>query len=112
MLSLMFYLLPNNDRTHFNLYGVAGVGIVPDSVTLNDENKVRVQQDFTELALHAGVGGELRFKWFALEADGRIVGLWRDNSDRPAVYYGNVSGAPILKSSYGVQGNLYLSLWF
>jgi hypothetical protein len=111
-LSLMFYIFPNSDKHIFNLYGVAGAGLVPDSVQLYDENRVKVTQDFTEFELHAGAGAELRFKWFGIEADARAIWLWRDNSDVPATYYGDVKGAPIMKSSYGVQGNVYLSLWF
>ncbi|HWE30692.1 MAG TPA: outer membrane beta-barrel protein, partial [Polyangia bacterium] len=111
-LSLMFYIFPNRDAHHFNLYGLAGVGLVADSVTLNDENHQQVTQDFTELEVHAGVGAELRFKWFGIEADARYISLWRDDSSTPASYYGSVKGAPVQSSSYGVQGNLYLSLWF
>ncbi len=111
-LSLMFYIFPNKDAHHFNLYGLAGVGLVADSVSLNDENRQRVTQDFTEVEVHAGLGAELRFRWFAIEADARYISLWRDNSDTPASYYGNVKGAPVQSSSYGLQGNVYLSLWF
>jgi len=111
-LSLMFYIFPNKDAHHFNLYGLAGVGLVADSVTLNDENRQQVTQDFTEVEVHAGLGAELRFKWFGIEADARYISLWRDGSDTPSSFYGNVKGAPVQASSYGVQGNLYLSLWF
>jgi hypothetical protein len=111
-LSLMFYLFPNKDTRHFNLYGVAGVGLVADSVTLKDENRQQVTQDFTELELHVGLGAELRWKWFGIEADARYINLWRDGSDSPSSYYGDLKGAPVQASSYGVQGNLYLSLWF
>jgi hypothetical protein len=111
-LSLMFYIFPNKDAHHFNLYGVAGVGLVADSVTLNDENRQQVTQDFTELEVHAGLGAELRFKWFGIEADARYISLWRDDSSTPASYYGSIKGAPVQSSSYGVQGNVYLSLWF
>lgn len=111
-LSLMFYIFPNKDAHHFNLYGLAGVGLVADSVTLNDENHQQVTQDFTEVELHAGLGAELRFKWFGIEADARYISLWRDDSSTPAAYYGNVKGAPVQSSSYGIQGNIYLSLWF
>jgi hypothetical protein len=111
-LSLMFYLFPNQDAHHFNIYALAGVGLVADSVTLNDENRQQVTQDFTEVELHAGLGAELRFKWFGIEADARYISLWRDNSSTPASYYGNLQGGPVQSSSYGIQGNLYLSLWF
>ncbi|MCU1278971.1 MAG: hypothetical protein JWM53_2517 [bacterium] len=110
--SLMFYIFPNRDAHHFNLYVVAGLGLVADSVTLRDENRQQVTQDFTEFELHAGVGAELRFRWFGIEADARYVSLWRDGSDTPSSYYGNRQGAPVQSSSYGVQGNLYLTLWF
>jgi hypothetical protein len=110
--SLMFYIFPNKDAHHFNLYGVAGVGLVADSVTLLDENRRQVTQDFTEFELHAGLGAELRFKWFSIDADARYISLWRDGSDTPSSYYGNIQGAPVQSSSYGIQGNLYLSLWF
>lgn len=111
-LSLMFYIFPNRDAHHFNLYGLAGVGLVADSVTLNDEYHQQVTQDFTEVEVHAGLGAELRFKWFGIEADARYISLWRDSGDTPGAYYGNVKGAPVQASSYGIQGNLYLSLWF
>jgi hypothetical protein len=111
-LSLMFYLFPNRDAHHFNLYGVAGAGLVADSVTLYDQNRRQVTQDFTEFELHAGVGAELRFRWFGIEADARYISLWRDNSDAPAAYYGDVKGAPVPNQSYGIQGNVYLSIWF
>lgn len=111
-LSLMFYIFPNRDAHHFNLYGLGGVGLVADSVQLRDENRQMVTQDFTELEAHLGVGAELRFKWFAIEADARYLWLWRDNSDTPAAYYGNLPGGPVPKDSQAIQGNLYLSLWF
>ncbi|HXU68056.1 MAG TPA: hypothetical protein VN947_01945 [Polyangia bacterium] len=110
--SLMFYIFPNRDAHHFNLYALAGVGLVADSVTLNDENHAQVTQDFTEVEVHAGLGAELRFKWFGIEADARYISLWRDDSSSPASYYGDIKGGPVQSSSYGLQGNLYLSLWF
>jgi hypothetical protein len=110
--SLMFYIFPNKDSRHFNLYGIAGVGLVSDSVTLFDENRQKVTQDFTEFEVHAGLGAELRLKWFGIEADAKYISLWRDGSDTPSSYYGNIQGAPVQASSYGVQGNLYLTLWF
>jgi hypothetical protein len=111
-LSLLFYVFPNSDARHFNLYAVGGVGMMTDVMTLRDETNTRVTQDFTEYTAHVGAGAELRFRWFAIEADARYMGLWRDNSVAPAVFYNNVGGAPVPKSSQGVSGNVYLSLWF
>jgi hypothetical protein len=105
-LSLMFYLFKNSDRNHFNIYGLGGVGIMADTVTLNDEFNQRVSQDFTEVEAHAGLGAELRFKWFAIEADARYMWLWRDDSSTPATYYGNVGGPPVQTNSQGVMGRL------
>lgn len=110
--SLMFYLFPNTDARHFNLYGLGGVGVMSDTLTLRNEYNEQVGQNFTEFTAHAGVGAELRFRWFAIEADARYVGMWRDNSTAPAAFYGNVGGAPVPTSSSGIQGSLYLSLWF
>ena len=111
-LSLMFYIFKNSDANHFNLYGLGGAGIVADTVQLRDENRQQVSQDFTELEAHLGLGAELRFKWFAIEADARYLWLWRDSGSAPGSYYGNIKGAPVQASSEAVQGNLYLSLWF
>ena len=110
--SLMFYIFPNSDARHFNLYGVGGVGIMTDVMGLRDENNNMVSQDFTEYTAHVGAGAELRFRWFGIEADARYIGMWRENGSAPAVFYGNIGGAPVPKSSQGVQGSVYLSLWF
>ncbi len=111
-LSLMFYLFPNRDAHHFNIYALAGVGIMGDDVSLYDENQRKVTQSFTEYDVHAGGGAELRFKWFGIEADARYVKLWRDDSSTPAAYYAGQSGAPVQSSGQGVQGSIYLSIWF
>lgn len=110
-LSMMLYLFPNRDAHHFNLYGVGGAGLIADSVSLFDENHVQVTQDFSEFELHAGLGAELRFKWFGIEADARYLWLWRAGSD-DARWYGDVGGAPVQKASQGIQGNIYVSIWF
>ena len=112
-LSLMFYLFNNRDAHHFNLYGIAGVGLMADSVTLNDENRQQVTQDFTEFEVHAGVGAELRFKWFG-DRGRRAL---RQPVARRLVDAGELlrqlEGRPgAVASSYGIQGNVYLSLWF
>jgi hypothetical protein len=111
-LSLMFYLFPNRDAHHLNFYALAGVGLMGDNVSLYNENGRKVTQDFTEYEVHAGGGAELRFKWFGIEADARYVKLWRDDSSTPASYYAGQSGAPVQNSGQGVQGNIYLSIWF
>lgn len=111
-MSAMVYLRPNREDVHFNLYGLAGVGVMFDTIQLLDENRNQVSQDFIEWEGHFGLGAELRFKWFAIEADGRMHGFLRDDSSAPASYYSNVSGAPIQGKSYGFSGNLYVSLWF
>jgi hypothetical protein len=111
-LSFMGYLFPNEDRRHFNLYALAGAGVMSDSVSLYDENRARVTQDFVEWMLHAGIGAELRLRWFAIEADVRMLGLFRDDNLSPTRFYAGVPGAPVPDRSFGVQGRVYLSFWF
>jgi len=110
--SLMLYLFPNKDDRHFNIYGLAGFGAMLDSVTLNDENRQRVTQDFLEWSGHLGLGLELRWKWFAIEADARATGLLLEKSSAPARYYAGVSGGPIPDKSWGISANAYISFWF
>jgi hypothetical protein len=109
---LMLYVFPNQDTRHFNLYGIAGVGAMLDSVNLRNQYNDMVTQDFFEWMAYAGLGAELRFKWFALAADARFVGLWRDDNSTPAAYYSGVEGGPIPSSSYGYQGKVYVNFWF
>jgi hypothetical protein len=111
-MSLMFYIFPNSDARHFNLYGLGGVGIMSDVVTVRDEYSSQAQQSFTEFTTHAGLGAELRFRWFGIEADARYIWMWRDSSGAPAIYYGDITNAPVPKTTQGIQGNVYLSLWF
>lgn len=109
---LMLYIFPNQDTRHFNLYGIAGVGAMLDSVDLRNQYNDKVTQDFFEWMAFAGLGAELRFKWFALAADARFVGLWRDDNTTPGAYYSGVEGGPIPSSSYGYQGKVYVNFWF
>ncbi len=111
-MSLMLYLMPNDDSRHFNLYALAGLGAMFDTISLRDENHNMVSQDFLEWEGHFGLGAELRFKWFAIEADARALGMLRDNSSGAAPLYANVQGAPVAEKSYGFSGNLFISLWF
>jgi hypothetical protein len=110
--SLMFYVFPNKDDRHFNIYGLAGIGAMADAVNVRDQNGQKVEQDFLEFNGHLGAGLELRFQWFAIEADARIIGMIRDGSDRPATYYGSINGAPVQDKSWGATGNLYVNFWF
>lgn len=110
--SLMLYIFPNQDTRHFNIYGLAGFGGMLDIVHLYDQRGRFVEQDFLELIGHIGAGAELRWKWFAIEADVRLFGTVRDDSSTPAAYYSNVQGGPIPDKNYGVSANAYISFWF
>jgi hypothetical protein len=110
--SLLFYVFPNQDSRHFNLYALAGAGVVPDRVRVLDPRNTRTEQSFLEWDGHLGLGLELRWRWFSLAADARAVGLLRDNSGTPAVFYTGISGGPVPEKSWGIMGNAYLSFWF
>lgn len=110
--SLMFYVFPNKDDRHFNIYALAGIGAMADTVNVRDQFGTKREQDFLEFNGHVGVGLELRFKWFAIEADARMIGMIRDGSDKPATYYGSINGAPVQDKSWGASGNAYVSFWF
>lgn len=111
-LSALIYIFANRDARHFNLYFLGGLGVVGTTMTLHDDQGRRVKQDFTEYEAHLGVGAELRFKWFAVEAEARGVSLWRDDSEQPDAYYTDADGAPVPRSSQGIQGTLGAMFWF
>ncbi len=111
-LSFMAYLFPNEDSRHFNLYAAVGGGVMPDLVRVRFAPGDYRSQDFFEWEGHAGLGAELRFHWFAIEADARVVGLIRENDDRPAIYYAGVADGPIADKSWGLTGNVNVSFWF
>jgi hypothetical protein len=111
-MSLMFYIFKNEDTRHFNIYGLAGVGVMPDDVTIRFAPGDNREQSFLEWTAHAGIGAELRFKWFAIEADGRILGTVLDRTTTPGAYYNHVSGGPVPNSGWAWQANVHLSLWF
>jgi hypothetical protein len=111
-LSAMFYIFKNTDDRHFNLYFLGGVGVMDTKMGLTDEWGNGVTQSFTEWEAHLGVGAELRFHWFALQADLRGLAMTRDDSGQPASFYQDVEGAPVLKNSFGVQGNIGAAIWF
>ncbi len=110
--SLLFYLRQNRDNVHFNLYGLAGVGVMPDTVSVRFSAQDTRSQDFLEWEAHVGAGAELRFKWFGLDLEGRYAGLWRDNSDTPAAYYQGIPGGPVPNSSQAWVATGYLTVWF
>lgn len=110
--SLMLYLFPNQDKRHFNLYGLAGFGAQLDQVDIRNQYGDKTEQDFLEFEGHIGLGAELRFKWFAIAADVRGLGLVRDDSSTPASYYKNQPNAPVADSGWGLSGNAYVNLWF
>jgi hypothetical protein len=109
---LMLYLFKNEDTRHFNLYGIAGVGGMLSEVNLVTPLGSSATQSFFEWMAFGGLGAELRFRWFAVAADARVVGLWREDGLGDAVYYQGVDGGPVPKSSYGYQGKVFLNLWF
>ena len=112
MMSLMLYIFKNEDTRHFNIYFGGGVGVMPDSIKVRLQPGDERSQDMLEWMLHLGLGAELRFKWFAIEADVRGLALVLDKVDYPAKYYDGVQGGPIPDTSWGVQGKVSLSLWF
>lgn len=112
--SFMFYLFPNQDSRHFNIYALAGVGAGMDFITLrNGPYGYPADQVFWSWIAQAGVGAELRFRWFAIEADVRAAGLFRDKNFGDGQYYtGVTSSAPVAARTLAVSGNVYLGFWF
>ena len=112
--SLMFYLFPNQDARHFNVYALAGVGAGMDFIELrNGPYGYPGNQVFLSWIAQTGLGAELRFKWFAIEADVRVAGLFRDKNFGDATYYSGVnSSAPVAAKTLAVSGNAFMSFWF
>lgn len=110
--SLMAYLLRNTRSRIFNLYFLAGGGYISSTLGLTNQYGRRVRQNFGEYEGHVGVGAELKFRWFAIDANVRAIGMLRNNRSAPAAYYANVDGAPINPRSFGYQGTISGLLWF
>ena len=110
--SLVAYLLRNTRSRIFNLYFLAGGGYISSTVALDNQYGRRVRQNFGEYEGHLGVGAELKFRWFAIDANVRAIGMLRNNKGAPAIYYAGVDGAPINTRSFGYQGTISGLLWF
>lgn len=109
---VMLYLFRNRPETHFNVFGVAGVGLQASDVVLYDNRPGRLNQQFLEILGHVGAGVELRFSRLALTADLRAVGTKLDESGTAGTYYSGVAGGPIPSSTIGYKANLGTLLWF
>ncbi len=111
-ISALMYIFPNQDRHVFNMYFLGGFGVVPTTMGLTDEFGNSVKQSFGEFEAHLGLGLELRFHWFALQADLRGFSLVRDDTTTAGAYYTGVDGAPVPDHSWGAQGSLGAMFWF
>ncbi len=108
----MLYLRQNRPDTHFNIYAVAGFGLMSDNIVLYQDSTQERKQQFWEVLGQAGGGIELRFTHLALFADVRAIGMLLDDSTQAGQYYQNVDGGPIPSSSFGYKANLGAMLWF
>lgn len=109
---VMLYLFRNRPENHFNIYGVAGVGLMADDVTLYQGSRQERNQQFLEVMAHAGGGVELRFKHLALTADVRALALMLDTTGPAGSFYDGVDGGPIPQSSVGYKANFGARVWF
>jgi hypothetical protein len=108
----MLYLRQNRPDTHFNIYAVAGFGLMADNIVLYQDSSQERKQQFWEVMGQFGGGIELRFTHLALFADVRAVGMLLDDSTQAGQFYQNVEGGPIPASSSGYKANLGAMLWF
>ena len=111
-LNLMAYVFENTDDRVFNLYFLGGAGFSTTRMTLIDPSWTEVQQNFYEWTAQGGVGMELRFRFFALRADARMIGMFRDERHLPSPFYADVDGAPVPRRSIGGMGTLGAAFWF
>ncbi len=110
--SPMLYLRPNRPDNHFNIYAVAGFGLMTDNITLYQDSAQERKQQFWEVLGQVGGGIEVRFTHLALFADMRAIGMLLDDSSQAGQYYMNVDGGPIPTSSFGYKANVGAMLWF
>lgn len=108
----MLYLFQNRPENHFNIYAIAGFGLMADDVTLYKGTPQERNQQFWEVLGQAGGGIELRFTKLALFADVRAIGMLLDDSSPAGIFYQNIDGGPIPASSAGYKVNAGAILWF
>jgi len=110
--SPMLYLFQNRPENHFNIYAIAGFGLMADDVTLYKGTSRELNQQFWEVLGQAGGGIEVRFSKLALFTDVRAIGMLLDDSSPAGIFYQNVDGGPIPASSAGYKVNAGALLWF
>lgn len=108
----MLYIFKNRPENHFNIYGVAGFGLMADDVRLYEGSTQERRQQFWEVLGHLGGGAELRFRYLALYADMRMMGMLLDDSSHDGQFYQGIEGGPIPASSLGYKANVGALLWF
>ncbi|MEO6953315.1 MAG: hypothetical protein ABI321_16060 [Polyangia bacterium] len=106
------YVAKNTDRNHFNLWFGGGVGAMSSTITVPIGNDISIHQNFLEWMVHGDIGAEIRMKWFAIGAEGRISALYRDRSYGSGANYGDVKYAPVPASTWGVQGRAFMKFAF
>jgi hypothetical protein len=108
----MLYLFENRPERHFNIYAVAGFGLMADDVNLYKGTPQERNQQFWEVMGHAGGGMEVRMQRLAIFADARAIGMLLDDSSPAGMFYRNVDGGPIPANSAGFKINVGALLWF
>lgn len=108
----MLYAFKNRPENHFNIYAVAGFGLMSDDVTLYKDSAQERKQRFWEVMANVGGGIELRFRHLALFTDVRAIGLLLDDASEAGAFYQDVQGGPIPPSSAGYKANVGALLWF
>ena len=108
----MLYLFQNRPSNHFNIYALAGFGLMADDIAIYKGTSKERNQQFWEIMGQAGGGIEVRFRRLALFGDVRAIGMLLDDSSPAGVFYQQVDGGPIPSSSAGYKVNLGALLWF
>lgn len=113
--AVMLYVFKNRPENHFNIFGVAGIGLMADDVRVSSSRSgFEGHQKFLELMGQAGGGVELRFRRLALSADIRAIALAADDSSPAGSYYPEdlANSGPVPRSSVGYKANLAAMLTF